>query len=230
MLIDLSAYIASHLLGCRSEGEIVSYFFCRFDDEESLQCETIMGSIIRQLVSHLPAQDFGKFSKKKPSLVSMVDFIKNALSSEYQYYIILDGLDECNEGQVLKVIEAFDETLTLSGLPLKIFLSSRPDAPVWLLKRFSARQRINLEGKENQSDIATDIRDFISATLTNWMEGEEPELQIGDQAVKLKVCDRLLEESDGMYVSSLTAVRLYLCWQVRMGQTSTPGYSRSGFG
>ena len=191
----------SHLLGARSQRDIVSYFFCRFDDEGSLSCTTIVGTLVRQLISDLPAQAFRAF-RKTSSQTAMADFIRNTLSPEYQYFIILDGLDECEEGQVAEVVEFLYDLFASSALQFKVFLSTRPHVPTWLVKRFAPQQRVILDDKETRPQVASDMEAFISATLMDWLGGDEPELQIGDPTVVPEVCQRLISEAGGMYVDA----------------------------
>ena len=188
----------SSLLDDLSDQYLASYFFCRFDEEESLQCKTIVGSIIRQLVINLPAEKFDMFGQKYPSQTAMVDFLQNALSREKQHFIVLDGLEECEDGQMRAVVETLHDLFDCSGLRSKIFISSRPTVPGWLRKFFSAQARIDLDSKEARLKIVSDIEAYISATLIDWLNGEEPELHIGDRTVIPEVCDRLVEGSDGM--------------------------------
>lgn len=163
-----------------------------------MQCETIIGSLVRQLVSDLPAKGLRKLDRKKPLRTDIVDFVRNILSDEHRYFIVLDGLDECEEGQMMEVIEGFHDLFASSSPPVKIFLSSRPRVPSWLPRKFQAEQRIILDSGENRNRLDTDIEAFISATLADWLSGESPELQIGSPATIHQICERLTGESDGM--------------------------------
>lgn len=132
----------------------------------------------------------------------MIDFAQNALTPENRYFIVLDGLDECEEGQMMEVAEIFHDLLASSSLPFKIFLSTRPNVSGRLFKKFSTKQRISLETKDIRPEVGADIEKYISVTLEDWLSGEEPELQVGDPTVIPEIRDRLVDGSDCMYVNS----------------------------
>ena len=100
-----------------------------------------------------------------------------------QYFIMLDGLDECGEKQIKEVVEIFLGVLLSSHMQIKIFWTSRRNVLRWLPGRLLTEQRINLETVENQSRVAHDISIFVVATFEEWLDGEAPELQINDPSL-----------------------------------------------
>ena len=145
------------------------------------------------------------------------------LSHTRQYFIVLDGLDECGEVQIKKVVEIFHEILLSPDLHIKFFWSSRPNVLGWLPERFPTQQRINLETVENQSRVAHDISMFVVVTLEDWLDGEVPELQINDPSLIETILHCLEKEAQGMYDIPIPLTTVQgLPRKVPMGQISTP--------
>ena len=188
----------AHLIENMSPKDVAAFFFCRFDDQESLKARTIIGSVARQLVNHLPAEAFHQFNHRDIDGVSIVKFLEAALDQSRRYFIILDGLDECDEAHVKEVAEIFQDLLRSPRLHMKFFWSSRPNVHQWLPTRFLTEQQINLGTVENQNRIVSDIHSFVYTTLKEWLDGETPELQINDPTLIVTISDCLEKGAQGM--------------------------------
>ena len=191
-----------------SPKDVTAYFFCRFDEPKSLKAKTIIGSVTRQLVSDLPVNAFRAFNQESTHGTSTISFLEATLSHSRKYFIMLDGLDECEEAQVREVADIFHGILLSPRLRIKIFWSSRPNVLSWLPRRFLTERHIDLDIPENQSRVAHDIRKFIHTTLEAWLEGETPELQINDPTLIITILDRLEKEAQGMYEILVSYLRV----------------------
>lgn len=191
--------MVAHLTEKLSPKDVTAYFFCRFDEAESLKAKTIIGSIARQFVRDLPATKFRTFNQEGADETSIVSALEAMLSDTRQYFIVLDGLDECGEVQIREVVEILHRLLRSPHLRIKLFWSSRQNVLRCLSGRFLTQQRIDLETVENQSRVAHDIDTFIVVTLTEWLDGEAPELQINDPSLIETILHRLEKEAEGMY-------------------------------
>ncbi|KAI4231759.1 MAG: hypothetical protein LQ349_005400, partial [Xanthoria aureola] len=175
-------------------GKVTGFFFCRFDDQESLKATTIIGSIAKQLVYDLPEDKFRNFSRETPIL----EFLKRTLSDTRQYFIILDGLDECNEEQIRETCGILHGLLSLPHLNIKLFWCSRPNVMDWLPPRLQSQKYINLESVESQGHIASDIGKLIHSRLEEWLDGDSPQLRIGDPTLPLIIVQCLENEAQGI--------------------------------
>ena len=131
------------------------------------------------------------------STTAVIRFLGAKLDPKRCYFIILDGLDECDEAQIKDIPRIFQDLLQLSELQFKIFWSSRPVVK-WLPETFKSKLHIQLETAENQAKIGPDIRKLIDTTLIEQLDGEEPRLKIGDPELPLKIQDVLIEKAQGM--------------------------------
>ena len=189
----------SHLIESRRPTDVTSFFFCRFDDQESLKATTIIGSIARQLVNDSPEDRFRAFSRETP----VVEFLKNTLSNTpryRRYFIVLDGLDECDEEQMRETCGMLHDLFSLPHLHIKLFWCSRPNIVDWLPLKLQCQQHISLESVESQGYVASDIGKLINSRLEEWLDGDSPQLRIGDPTLPLKIVQCLENEAQGMYV------------------------------
>lgn len=163
MLNTLSACVTAYMMEKTSPKNATSFFFCRFDDQESLKATTIIGSISRQLVNDIPEDSFRAFDREMP----IADSLEATLSKTRQYFIILDGLDECDEAQAQEVSKFLQSLLSFPHLHIRTFGCSRPHVLDWLPLKELSQQHISLESVESQGRIASDIGRFINITLLN---------------------------------------------------------------
>ncbi|KAL9025167.1 MAG: hypothetical protein Q9196_005966 [Gyalolechia fulgens] len=192
----ISACVAGKMMESISPKDVISFFFCRFDDQESLKARTIVGSIARQFVDDIPEDNFRGFCNETP----VIEYLEIALSHTRQYFIILDGLDECSEVEIREVSEILHRLLSSPRLQIKIFWFSRPSIIDWLPPKLKTEQQISLETTESQDRIASDIREFIKITLEEWLEGHTPKLRILDPTTVLMAMEYLEKEAHGMFL------------------------------
>ncbi|KAG8525640.1 uncharacterized protein KY384_000400 [Bacidia gigantensis] len=198
--IRKAACVIAHLIEILTPRNVVAFFFCRFDNHESVQAKTINGSIARQLVMDLPAATLQDFVGKDTNGVVSISVLERTLDPSRQYFIVLDGLDECKEVEIKDVTEFFYGLLLSPVLRVKIFWSSRPNANVWLTEKSLARQRINLESIKYRDMVAHDICKFLRVTLEGYLEGDTPKLEINDPSLALTIRDHLERKAQGMFL------------------------------
>lgn len=179
------------------------FFFCRHDDQLSLTARTILGSIARQLAKGMPTESFRGFSAVHVDSDAIIKFLRATLSERRHYFIVLDGLDECEEAQVRQLSRVLSGLLHSSRLQVKMYCSGRPSGVKWLAEGLDPDYHISLETEQNQAKIALDIGSLIKTTLTQQLEGISPELRVGDPTVIVTVQETLQEKAQGMYVHLL---------------------------
>ena len=182
-------------------GYTTAYFFCSYDDQESLKATTLFGTIIRQLASTLPAHAFSGYDYLNTKPRSILKFLESTLDRKQRYFIIIDGFDECERDQLKEIHQIFVKLMGSSSLQFSIYFSSRPNVAGWPLLKAQVDKHIDLERPANQIMVADDIRKFINTSLEEKLEGETPELQISDSKLILVIVDRLEKEAQGMLVS-----------------------------
>ena len=199
MLNNLSACLVAHLLSQSANSDRVSYFFGRYDDPEPLTARTMIGSIARQLLSDLPLEVFATLDQDnrmtKPDLESIFEILASRLSDDYQYFIILDGLNEFEDAETEEVAQFLKRLLALTTLKIKISYSDQVIRTRGPLLKGSFAWHIAI----NQTNITFDINYYIDVTLEQKLENET--LQLGDPGLILRIREALKEGAKAVFVS-----------------------------
>ncbi|KAM7188362.1 hypothetical protein V8F33_010702 [Rhypophila sp. PSN 637] len=78
----------------------VAGFFCRGDDPRTLEADTIVGSIVHQLVRSLgPTAEraINRYTPETSTLSEVIDATLKALPKDRHYFIVIDALDELRQ-------------------------------------------------------------------------------------------------------------------------------------
>ncbi|KAK6334037.1 hypothetical protein TWF696_002541 [Orbilia brochopaga] len=202
----LTAGVVESLLDTSKSARIrhnVSYFFCAYTAATSLSARTIISSILHQLFyySNNLSQDLmddleshfnDKNSSSRALLPDISRFIIRILNeNKARNFIIIDGVDECNDKERGSVLRILKQVLTDTPENLKILISSRGSQDIArALKEF---HQLDLS-TSNQQDIEL----FIAQTLRDKeLEGQLPEIP-QDLFDKIKVF--LAENAKGLFL------------------------------
>ncbi|KAL6243480.1 hypothetical protein RBB50_009472 [Rhinocladiella similis] len=94
----IAANVVEHL-SMQAPTATVAYFFCRFDEAESLDSWTVIGSLIRQLLLLVEPEAFNDLSQGLEQGVKEDKLSQNLQEllqhQKRKHFIVLDGLDEC---------------------------------------------------------------------------------------------------------------------------------------
>ena len=118
------------------ENSIISHFFCRFDDSESLKARTIFGSLIRQILEHVQSK-IDSTNLQKGSSLDSDDLTRLLLQYWPQdsavVFMLVDGIDECTDKEVTELLHLLRHVIYCrsDGALLKIFISSRQETYRW---------------------------------------------------------------------------------------------------
>ncbi|CAG7983829.1 unnamed protein product [Penicillium nalgiovense] len=195
----LMSNVVHHLQlnAARKSNEIVSYYFCRVDNEASSSARNILGSLARQILDTQIEQSeyetllsLQEITEDLSSTTEVVQFLLSHLEAieGTKYYVILDGLDECDENQVQEVAQAMTE-LCSNYVGFKVLCAGRPG----LEKRFkltAPQYRIIV----NAEKVKSDMDRYITKTL------DKRCLTLGDQAIVTEIHDTLRAKADGMFL------------------------------
>ncbi|OAP57751.1 hypothetical protein AYL99_08489 [Fonsecaea erecta] len=173
---------------------LVCYLFCSHDDAESLKAKTIIGSLARQLLSSLNPDVFGSIDTTKPGLLGTDEIVAHLLGllpQNEQIFVIVDGLDECNETELDRLFDCLDRFLK-SNHRFHVFCSSRLD--IHTKYRTALQPRHHLPLPMHNPEIAQ----YIDSALEDRLE--KGSLCLGDPDIILTIRQALLEGSHGMFL------------------------------
>ncbi|KAF3177347.1 hypothetical protein TWF788_007779 [Orbilia oligospora] len=183
-----------------------AFFFCDFQQKSSLQWETIARSLLKQLLSHTNQDSIDPFLEKFEDPVppnEVIQILQQLLKRANLCYLILDGLDECEEEDRYKLLRLFQGLLGFGHNQenLKILVASRYSVDISRIMSEQQVQEINVA-----DHIGPDIGKFI-----------EFELQERVQVRRLTVTPNMLEEigialaekADGMHEHTFILRKIY---------------------
>lgn len=185
----IAANVVEHL-SMQAPAATVAYFFCRFDQPESLESWTVIGSLVRQLLLLLEPEAFNDLSQ---SLKQGVD--EDKLSRDLQRllqhqkrktFIVLDGLDDCDP-RALKCIGRFLKDLLEGEFQFQIFCSSRLGFHRELAPILRPKYHILC------SELATETVQYINDALAERVETGE--LCLEDPGLILRIREALVKGS-----------------------------------
>ena len=176
---------------------VVAYFFCRHDEAISLKARTVFGSIARQLFSRLDHQSMDNFGLANAELSvdisQILDLMEKLLLPNRQYFVLVDGIDECDEDEGVLLVQNLQRLLGFK-VPLHLYYSSRPDT----LHRVLGGSQVFHGVRVAIPRANHEIDRFIDAELEQRLESNK--LSLGEESTFVAIRDTLLKGAQGMYV------------------------------
>ena len=197
--MSFSAAAIDDLFCSQHPRNTVSFFFCQFDNAESLQARTILGCLIRQLLT-LDTLSKGicnrietLFTDAMPDAEDLGSLFDEVAGESQIHYIVIDGLDECPKADRNVVLKVLGK-LVSSKSTIKILLSSREDIGGDIQRKFKPLRHKTMACQEAAADIASYIDGVIADKI------DEKELEVGDPKLILDIRDALVQGAHGMSV------------------------------
>ncbi|KAM3467272.1 hypothetical protein NHJ6243_000303 [Beauveria neobassiana] len=200
----LCANVVNHVFLHKGRHDTATFFFVDRDNAESLQAETLIRSIIRQsidstevpqyLESRLTNLDHAVFVQ----LDAWIDLLRYVVQQSTAFYILIDGLDECDAAERQAVFDALS-LLAATASCLRIFISSRESVDLDLRGRSLPMSRVSM----SCDSLMSDIRSYIDTSLQKRLQNEE--LAFGDAHLLVEVNDALTQHADGIGQTALQA-------------------------
>ncbi|EJT68933.1 hypothetical protein GGTG_13522, partial [Gaeumannomyces tritici R3-111a-1] len=173
----------------------VAYYFCRHDNSESLQARTIMGCLARQLLGPPPGPAGLECLIDAITPTMDLDGVTNLLlrALPTRAYVVVDGLDECDNDQRQSLIRALWQLQEESSLLVCISFRVEPDTASRLRTEAFARPSVLQIPGDNP-----DIGQFINAELKRRIVSGE--LKMGEPGLILEIQDALVRGAHGMFL------------------------------
>ena len=176
----------------------VAFFFCRYNDSESLNFRTIIGSIARQLFQNVIPEipDFADrvIGTEVLSADQVLDHLIKLLPTTREYFILIDGIDECDEEDVKLLMDHLRRLLE-SKIFFRVFCSSRPNVFPWASVHLEPYLRpLNV----TIADTNSEIEKYVQSQLEQRVE--KGKIHYRNPAIIDDVQQTLLEKAQGMLV------------------------------
>ncbi|OQE31901.1 hypothetical protein PENSTE_c001G06158 [Penicillium steckii] len=186
-----------HIQDIKPNTAVVSFFFCRYDIPETLKTQTIVGSILRQILSQIPdIEKSAKLLDQSENLERSERFLalaSSAIPESTKVFAVIDGVDEIDEAEresLLTVLLAFQKTFSLS-----ICLSYRQDTNDPM--KVDSRQLLRVRTSPIPDNTA-DIQNFIENEMRKRVQTNK--LIVGELELLLEIKQALVGGSHGMFL------------------------------
>jgi ankyrin repeat protein len=212
--ILLTSVIDQLLIGKDKPDDLVAFFFPRFDNDESLQAETILRSIAVQFLNSSSlsgdAMNILGTVESAPSfdayhfMILMKSVFKPAKRFHPQtFYIIIDGIDECEQKDMDTLLRTLSsvESITSETHEVRVLVACRHRRPNSIADLFPHVEDICASAGPATSDIAVFIDDEIQGLEASG------ELVVGDRNIIQDIKRFLFQHADGMFLWATLALR-----------------------
>ncbi|KAI9732361.1 MAG: hypothetical protein M1834_001568 [Cirrosporium novae-zelandiae] len=200
----LTANVISHLFLNPPGPEVcIVYFFPRFDEDASLQAETILRSIIRQSLENLDDATFPNdlesclINITKSPITGIKDLqtlLQKRIAISRTFYIIIDALDECEKSEREIIFSILSSVIASPQSNAKVFLAGRESIDKEIKRWFTSRQHVSMGSPEAHSDIVTYTREVIDERLST------EDLVVGDIDLVENIQNALVQGAQGMFL------------------------------
>ena len=192
-----AATLIEHILVSGPRTRVISYFFCRYDDAESLKVRTIIGSIARQLDIEPDVEGSITANIRNLALIDsdkIYELLSTRLSTSRQHFVFIDGLHECSMTEAREVHQILEKLVASPNSIFKVFYTTRPDTYRELLSNSRRLRLANIPQHEENTDIEAFIHTALESAL------ETGGLQLGDPSLIIEIEDTLCRGAQGMFV------------------------------
>ncbi|KAF7118473.1 hypothetical protein CNMCM5793_007994 [Aspergillus hiratsukae] len=197
----LMSNVVAQLHVSRKANDIISYYFCRSDDAPTLSARSILGSLTRQILDfqienaeHDSLRALDKDSRDLDTAKVVIDFLLSRLQVGKTYYLVLDGLDECNRGEIQMVAQSLAQLCDKHVGDFKILCAGRPELEKELWRVATPKYKIQVTERKVESDMDHYITMILGRCL------EEGQLKLGDPKLIMPISKALQEGSKGMFL------------------------------
>lgn len=181
----------------------LAYFYFDFRDPSKQSCQSLLLSLIRQLLDHCTTVPVALqnlhhkcFGQRSMSIHDLQITFRRMLESFQRTYIIIDALDECHDDQWQHIASFLANLCEWSSISdIHVLLTSRPEPNIkQCLNRFvPSGSQIVLS---SESGISGDIQRYISSMLRH---GQSDFNRWNSQELD-NIENHLLRGANGMYV------------------------------
>ena len=175
----------------------VAFFLVRFDDQESTKADIILRSILRQAIDMAGLDDHIRKMLEKwqddplSETEDVVEMLCTVSKKLRNFYIVIDGLDECEKKDRNALLKGFSAISSATG-NVKIFLSGRESMSTQVKKACQSLIHLSMSCRPAKSDIPKYIESAVQERLRN------EELIVGDQTLINEIKEALNRGADGM--------------------------------
>ncbi|KAK0502688.1 hypothetical protein EDD18DRAFT_1134536 [Armillaria luteobubalina] len=180
----------------------VAYFYCEHDQTSKIDPLNILGTILYQLISLLPANspEIETLTQHDlpMTLLNLKVLFNIVLGGLALTYIVIDALDECPPVALQHLLPV----LVMLSSKAMILFTTRPNAPLIQWAFEGRAQRITVTGR----DVNPDIEQYIRQCIVTADDEAGPKrdfgsvIEIRDSSLRKQIVDTLIKNAEGMFL------------------------------
>ncbi|KAJ5970321.1 uncharacterized protein N7479_000239 [Penicillium vulpinum] len=180
--------------------DILSYYFCSADYAASLSARNIFGCLARQLLNaQIEIADNDSLRRlykdsRDLNAAETIDFLLTNLKGDNKYYIILDGLDECEGSEIQQIAQGIAKLCSTRAKGFKLLCAGRPGLEKQLFRVTQPNYAISV----TEQKVESDMEQYIATTLACCLD--EGQLKLGDPNLIIRISNALHDGSKGMFL------------------------------
>jgi hypothetical protein len=178
---------------------LVAYFFCKYNEVESLLARTIIGSIARQILEQLKLElDDMTWNINTNTLGTetilkiLIKTLSTHIRSKQRFFIVLDGVDECKEADTKEVLNCLARLVKSRSHFFYIYYSSRPDASQGDFNILRHDHTLSMSAPRSCDGMNQYVMDALKECL------DTGRLVINNPEIIIKIRDTLWDNAHGM--------------------------------
>ena len=175
------------------------YYYCDYSDQKSLNADTLLGTLIRQLLDQLKPLPESLERKlicvyNHESATLNIDDLSSLLFSASEYvrnlFVVIDGLDECGKDVLQQILDVIRSLATCPPSVIKLFISSRDDIRIIeSLKKYPVLQATAV-------DLSNDIELYVKGAVRDRIESGN--LIVRNPGLEAVIVAELTSKAHGM--------------------------------
>ena len=197
-LLSRSRVIDDLLVVSDSTKSQVVYYYCDYADPKTLQAKHLFEAIVKQLIMQglVPADVECQLRQsvideaRVPEETLLQKSILSTVEAFQGLYVILDGLDECENETRRDVTALIEHLLANNEAAVKIFVSCRDDEHI--LRSLDVHPCIQL----SETMMAIDIDAFVTGSVRSKVKSGE--LRMNSPALEGEIVAELVTKAHGM--------------------------------
>lgn len=184
-------------LQVQDEAIPVAFFFVRHDVSESLNAQTVLGSIARQLLERVsdltkPAELLGRINHMDPP-EKVFALLQSAFPRGYRVFVVIDGIDELGQKERELLIQYLHTLQRMFAVSLCVSLRQDANDPLKI-----GSEQLSTVTTTSIPENTSEIELFISRELQRCIESKR--LIVGDISLLLEIQETLTKFSQGMFL------------------------------
>jgi len=199
---DVSSLVVDRLsYQSRGQNTAVTCFYLDFAAQKEQSVASILGSLVRQVVSgmeKIPEEITRAFKEQRlsnagrgPELPDIVKMLQS-ITSSMRTFVCIDALDECAVANRLKLLNSLQQILK-SSPHTRIFIIARPHVRAEVEKR--------LPGRVISLSVGTRKDDIMGYLRLRLDEDETPEAM--NESLEADILEKIPENMSEMYVGAI---------------------------